>query len=42
MTNKNIDKLPQTYIVSYYDYEMGQNVSLTQEQLSKITNPAKN
>ena len=37
MTNYD---LPKTYTVSYFDYEKGQNIELTLEQLEAIINPS--
>ena len=38
--NHFITKLPETYTVSYYNPEVGENVELSQEQLRTITNPS--
>jgi hypothetical protein len=40
MTNKNIDKLPETYTVSYYNPEIDESITLNQEQLKAINNPS--
>ena len=41
MTNKNIDKLPETYTVSYYNPETEESIDLNQEQLQAITDSSK-